>query len=165
MYQIRYIGDPVLREKTRPVESFDESLQQFVKEMFEIMYKEDGIGLAATQIGVTRSILVLDPSPVEEGLSARVFINPRIIGSEGEATRDEGCLSIPEVRETVTRPAKIRLYSQDEQGNESDEEFEGWMARVLQHEIDHLNGVLFVDYLSPIKLQLLKNKGLIPDKY
>ncbi len=165
MYQIRYIGDSVLRVKASPVVIFDENLKLFIRKMFEIMYKEDGIGLAANQIGVTQSILVLDPSPIEEGLSARAFINPKILGTEGEASRDEGCLSIPEVREMVTRPVKIRLFSQDEEGHEYEEEFEGWMARVLQHEIDHLNGVLFVDYLTPVKLHLLKNKGLIPEKY
>lgn len=165
MYQIKYIGDPILRAKNSNIEVFDKKFQTFLEEMTEIMYKEDGIGLAAPQIGVSKNVLVLDISELEENEGLRIFINPVIENSSGESTMEEGCLSIPGVREEVTRPDQITLSYQDENGAALRHEFQGWLARVLQHEIDHLNGTLFVDHLSPVKRQLLINKNAIPEKY
>ena len=144
---------------------FDAQFQTFIKEMTEIMYKEDGIGLAAPQIGISKSVLVIDVSELEEHESLHVFINPKILQSSGESVVEEGCLSVPNVRENVTRPDTIELSYQDEAGASFIHEFDGWLARVLQHEIDHLNGVLFVDHISPVKRQLLINKNTIPNKY
>ncbi|HGY57194.1 MAG TPA: peptide deformylase [Caldithrix abyssi] len=165
MYKIRLIGDPVLREKTKQVTNFDGQLQKTVAQMIDFMHQEDGIGLAAPQVGLRNSILVVDISPIEEEEKPRAFINPKIISAEGESVVEEGCLSIPGVREDVTRPERIRLAYQDLDGRRIEEDYDGWLARVLQHELDHLNGILFVDLISPVKRQLLINQGLIPEKY
>jgi len=164
-YRIRYIGDPVLRKQSEPVTVFDEELIEFVKDLSRIMYKEDGIGLAAPQIGVSKQILAIDVSPVEDDGELQIYINPEILESSGESTVEEGCLSIPNVREEVTRPEKIKLKYQDIEGNTHIEELEAWPARVLQHEMDHLNAVLFVDHLSPLKRQMLINQKAIPEEY
>jgi peptide deformylase len=164
-YRIRYIGDPVLRKKSEPVVEFNEELMEFIKEFSHIMYKEDGIGLAAPQIGISKQILAIDVSPVDDEGELEVFINPKILEFSGESTVEEGCLSIPNVREEVTRPEKIKLEYQDKDGNTYIREFEDWPARVLQHEIDHLNAVLFVDHISPLKRQLLINQKVIPEEY
>jgi len=165
VYKIKYIGDPILRKKTTDIDVFDAKFGAFLEEMTEIMYREDGIGLAAPQIGVSKSVLVIDVSELVETESLRIFINPKILNASGSSVIEEGCLSIPGVREEVTRPEIIELSYQDETGAAFTHEFDGWIARVLQHEIDHLNGVLFVDHLSPLKRQLLINKKVIPEKY
>ncbi len=165
MYQVKYIGDPILRKKCQNVDTFDKKFQEFLEEMTEIMYREDGIGLAAPQIGVTKNVVVIDVSELEKNEALHIFVNPVIKNSSGESVVEEGCLSIPGVREEVTRPDTITLSYQDETGAKFEHEFDSWLARVLQHELDHLNGILFVDYLSPIKRQLLINKQAIPEKY
>ncbi len=167
IYKIRYIGDPVLRKKAEKITVFDRKLQSLIDQMTEIMYKEDGIGLAATQIGVVKQLLIIDITPLEESEfeGAFSFINPEILESEGKSTIEEGCLSVPDVREEVTRPERIRVKYQDRFGKTYERWFDGWMARVLQHEIDHLNGILFVDHLSPFKRQLLINNNAIPAQY
>ncbi len=165
MFKIRLIGDPVLREKTNVITGFDDKLQKTVEQMVEFMHLEDGIGLAAPQVGLRDSIIVVDIFPIEEEEHPRAFINPQIVSAQGESVIEEGCLSIPGVREDVRRPEQIRLVYQDTSGKQHEEEYEGWLARVLQHEIDHLNGILFVDLISPVKRQLLINQGLIPEKY
>ena len=165
MLKLRYIGDPILRRETEPVPAFDKSLKNFVNDMIKTMHKEDGIGLAAPQIGHLKKIIVVDISGIEEDEKPRVFINPEITHSSGESVVEEGCLSIPEVREDVSRPEKIKVKYYNENGDNFEDEFDGWMARVLQHEIDHLNGILFVDLISPIKRQLLISQKMIPEKY
>jgi len=165
MFKIRFIGDPVLRRETEAVSVFDDSLDQFVNKMIETMHENDGIGLAAPQIGHSKKILVVDISPIEEDSTAHAFINPRIIEHWGESVVEEGCLSIPEVREEVVRPEGIKVEFQNTQGQKKIKKFDGWMARVLQHEIDHINGVLFVDLISPIKRKLFFEQGLLPEKY
>lgn len=165
MYQIKYIGNPVLRKKSEIVEHFDEKFDEFLDEMTRIMYEKDGIGLAAPQIGVLKQVVVIDVSELVESEDLRIFINPQIHQSSGESVVEEGCLSIPNVKEDVSRPDKISLSYQDETGKQFTGEFDGWLARVLQHEIDHLNGVLFVDYLSPLKQKLLISQNTIPEKY
>ncbi len=165
MYKIKYIGDPILRKKSADVDTFDDKFNTFLEEMTEIMYREDGIGLAAPQIGVSKNVVILDVGELVEDESLRIFINPKILSASGSSVIEEGCLSIPGVREEVTRPEIIELEFQDETGASYTHEFDGWLARVLQHEIDHLNGILFVDHISPVKRQLLINKKTIPEKY
>ncbi len=164
-YKIRYIGDPVLRKPTTDVGTFDDTFRRFIKDMTDVMYVEDGIGLAAPQIGFSKSVVIVDVSELVKGEGLRIFVNPKIYSTSGESVVEEGCLSIPGVREKVTRPDTIRMTYQDETGAEFDEEFDGWPARVLQHEVDHLNGILFVDHISPLKRQLLISKEMIPAKY
>ena len=165
MFKLRYIGDPVLRRETEPVSIFDDSLNQFVENMIAIMHTEEGIGLAAPQIGHSKKILVIDISNIEDEETPKTFINPKLIDSWGESVVEEGCLSIPDVREEVVRPEGIKVKYQNAKGEKLENTFEGWMARVLQHEIDHLNGILFVDLISPIKRKLFFEQDLIPEKY
>jgi len=140
------------------VNEFDEKLIRLSEEMIDFMHDSDGIGLAAPQVGISKRILVTDISPVEKGSEPMAFVNPVILESMGECTLEEGCLSIPEVREDVARPEKILLNYQTPAGEAKSENFSGWMARVIQHEIDHLNGVLFVDYLTPVKKKLIAGR-------
>ncbi len=165
MYKIRYIGDPVLRRETRPIETFDAQLEKTIDNMVVTMHREEGIGLAAPQVGYSIKLCVVDISSIDENEGPRAFINPLIVESWGEETLEEGCLSIPDVRDDVSRPEGIRLQYTDENGHAHEERFDGWMARVLQHEIDHLNGILFVDYLPPFKRRIWQQKGLLPEKY
>ena len=164
-YKIRYIGDPVLRKVAAPITEFDEDLKKFARDMIEVMHVEDGIGLAAPQIGISKQIIAVDASELVEDEYPRVFINPEILESSGEWVVEEGCLSIPGVSEEVKRPEKILLKFQDETGELFTEEFSGWLSRILQHEIDHLNGILFVDRISPVRRNLLIVNKMIPEKY
>ncbi len=166
MYRIRQIGDPVLRRETDQIKEFDDKLISVVQNMLVTMHEAEGIGLAAPQVGISKKIVVVDISSVEEkDLKPKVFINPAIIDKSGESVIEEGCLSIPGIREDVARPESVTVEYFDEIGNKLKNEFSGWMARVLQHEIDHLNGILFVDLISPVKRELLKQKGLLPESY
>ncbi len=164
-YKIRYIGDPILRKIAEPITEFDDKLKQFAADLIEVMHVEDGIGLAAPQIGISQQILAVDASELVEGEHPRIFINPKILESSGEWVVEEGCLSIPGVREEVVRPETIKLQFQDEHGEEFTQEFSGWLARILQHEIDHLNGILFVDRISPVRRNLLIAQKAIPEKF
>ena len=158
MLKIRIIGDEVLRKTATPVEEFDEKLATLGKEMIQKMHDSDGIGLAAPQVGISKRFLVADISPLEKDAEPMIFVNPIILESSGECTMEEGCLSIPNVRENVTRPENILVKYQTVDGVLKTENFNGWMSRVLQHEIDHLDGVLFVDYLSPVKKSLIASQ-------
>jgi len=155
MLGIKIIGDEVLRQEAGDVTVFDQDLDKLAQEMIETMHESDGIGLAAPQVGISKRLLVTDISSIDAKIGPQVFINPEIIDSAGEVTMEEGCLSIPNVREDVTRPETIVLKYQTVNGEEKTETFDGWMSRVLQHEIDHLHGILFTDYLSPVKQKLL----------
>jgi peptide deformylase len=157
MLKIRIIGDQVLRENAEQVTEFDEKLKYLTEEMIEIMHASEGIGLAAPQVGKSKRLLVTDITPVEKESEPMVFINPVILESTGEIVLEEGCLSVPGIREEVTRPEEILLKYQTVEGIEKSERFDGWMARVLQHEIDHLDGVLFIDHLSPLKQKVILN--------
>lgn len=152
------MGDNVLRQKAKEIQTFDDKLKNLAEEMIDIMHNSDGIGLAAPQVGLSIRLLVTDISPLEKGYAEKVFVNPVILETWGECTLEEGCLSIPGIREDVERPEEILLKYQTIDGEEKSEKFNGWMARVLQHEIDHLEGVLFVDYLSPVKQKLVINQ-------
>ena len=155
MLGIRIIGDEVLRQVAEDVTVFDADLENLAQEMIETMHESDGIGLAAPQVGISKQLLVTDISSIDSQAEPRIFVNPRIIEQNGDVTMEEGCLSIPNVREDVTRPETIVLKYQTVKGEEKTETFDGWLSRVLQHEIDHLQGVLFTDYLSPVKQKLL----------
>ena len=149
--------DPRLRTVAKPIESVDKRVKRLADDMLETMYDAPGIGLAATQVNVHERILVIDVS--EEKTNPQVFINPAIeILSEEMESYDEGCLSIPGFYESVERPSKVRVNALDKDGKEFVIEPEGLLAVCVQHEIDHLNGKLFVDYISPVKRQRIRSK-------
>ena len=154
-------GDPILRKKTELVTDFS-SLPQMAEQMFDAMYEERGIGLAANQVGWCINLLVMDTSNMEgeEGTHPYVFINSEIIKTEGSVVIEEGCLSVPEIRAEIKRPETIILRYQGFDESYQEETFTGLVSRVIQHELDHLIGKLFVDYLSPAKRMLI-NKRLL----
>lgn len=156
--EVLVYGDPVLRRKSAPIEAITAEIRQLAQDMIETMYVEEGVGLAAPQVGRSIRMLVADAEFDEETRPARVFINPEILESSGEWKFDEGCLSVPGIRAEIVRPEMIRLRYQDLDGNVHEDEMHEIWARVLQHEIDHLDGKLFVDYLSPIKRSLIMKK-------
>ncbi len=149
--------DPRLRKTAAPVTEFDDGLRTLVDNMFETMYEAEGIGLAATQVNVHKRLLVLDVS--EEKDSPQVFINPEFEVIEEELQEhQEGCLSVPGFFEDISRPRAIRVKARDPRGGEFELEARGMLAVCIQHEIDHLNGKLFVDYISPLKRQRIRGK-------
>ncbi|NIJ15107.1 peptide deformylase [Sphingobium vermicomposti] len=158
--------DPRLRTISSPVETIDDDLQRLIDDMFETMYDAPGIGLAAIQVGVPKRVLVMDlqePESDEEDAPAvkkpMVFINPEILdGSEELSVYNEGCLSVPDQFAEVERPATIRASWMDREGRIHEEQLEGLLATCLQHEIDHLQGVLFIDHLSRLKRDMLMKK-------
>ena len=149
--------NPNLRKIAVPVTSFDNDLKCLIDNMFETMYEANGIGLAATQVDVHKRLLVLDVS--EERNDPKVFVNPTIDVIESDlADYDEGCLSVPGFYETVSRPKKIKVSAQDKEGSQFETEADGVLSVCIQHEIDHLDGKLFVDYLSSLKRNRIKDK-------
>lgn len=159
--EIRKYPDPVLRSKTAPVKQIDESLQRLIDDMAETMHAAPGVGLAANQVGVPLRLAVIDVSPRDEKgrrNSLVVIINPEIVASEGTVVEEEGCLSIPELAEKVKRSAKVVVRAQDRTGRPIEIRAEGLLAKALQHEIDHLNGLLFIDRLSPLKKSIIRRK-------
>jgi peptide deformylase len=151
---------PKLRLVSEPVVTFDKGLHRFADDMLQTMYEAPGIGLAAIQVGVAKRMLVIDIAKREEAPpEPHIVINPEVTwSSEETSVYEEGCLSIPEYYEDVTRPAKIRVSYQDQDGARREMEADGLMATCLQHEIDHLNGVLFIDYLSKLKRDRVMKK-------
>jgi peptide deformylase len=145
--------DPRLRTQAAPVTVFDAELKQFVADMFETMYEANGVGLAATQVNVHKRVLVADMS--EERNQPLALINAQIVGSEGTQVYQEGCLSFPGIYADVTRALKVTVKAQDAEGKAFTMEAEGPLAVCIQHELDHLAGKVFVDYLSPLKRNLL----------
>jgi peptide deformylase len=165
--EIRVYGDPVLRREAEPVESFDDELRAFVQDMVQTMLEsDDGIGLAAPQVGLSRRVLVIGLPPseesVEEGAERRIIamINPEILEeSEDTELMDEGCLSLPGlVAEEIERPASVKVRFQKLDGEEVVVDADGFLARVIQHELDHLNGVLIIDHLPALKRSLLRGQ-------
>jgi peptide deformylase len=148
---LHLLGSPVLREAGAPVAVVDDEVRRFVADLFETMYAAKGVGLAANQVGVARRVAVIDAEGVK-----LVMVNPRIVEAQGEDSAEEGCLSIPDVFAEVTRPERVVLEALDEEGRPYRRELEGLPARAVQHEIDHLDGILFVDHLS-----LLKRKRIL----
>jgi peptide deformylase len=149
--------DPRLRIRAEPVTKFDAELQQLVADMFETMYSAPGIGLAATQVNVHKRILVCDVAT--EGKQPYCLINPEIVHAEGEINSEEGCLSVPEFYDYVDRAALVRVRAFDPTGRQFELTVEGLLAVCIQHEMDHLEGKLFVDYLSELKRERLKKKA------
>lgn len=148
LMEVVHYGDPILRKKCKPVEDY-KKLSGLIDDMFDTMYEENGIGLAANQVGVDLNLFIIDISDIEEeGESIHVFINGEIIESSGESWFEEGCLSIPDVRLDVKRPETITFKYQDESGHEHTKEISGLLARAIQHEVDHLNGVFIVDRVT-----------------
>jgi peptide deformylase len=153
------LPDKQLRLVSKPVEKVTGEVRKLAEDMFETMYEAPGIGLAAIQIGVPQRLITMDLAKKEGPPNPRVFINPEILwSSEEKSTYEEGCLSIPEYYEEVERPAKVRVRFTDLDGKVHEEEAEGLFATCIQHEIDHLNGVLFVDYLSKLKRDRVMKK-------
>jgi peptide deformylase len=158
---IRTYPDPVLREKTARVEKIDSSLDRLIQDMVETMHAAPGVGLAANQVGVSLQLAVIDLSSREnEGQRhpLLVIINPEILSQEGSIVEEEGCLSIPDYAENVKRALKVKVRAQDRTGKTFELAAEGLLAKALQHEIDHLNGLLFVDRLSPLKKSIFKRR-------
>ncbi|MDI6835344.1 MAG: peptide deformylase [Rhizobiaceae bacterium] len=153
------LPDPLLREVSKPVERVDSDILKLADDMLETMYDAPGIGLAAIQVGVARRLLVIDVSREDEEKQPLVFINPEILTSSDERSAyEEGCLSIPDYYAEVERPAKVTVRSIDRDGKEKTTEAEGLLATCLQHEIDHLNGVLFIDHISRLKREMVIKK-------
>ena len=154
------LGEEVLREPGVEVEAFDDELGALVGDLLETMYYAEGIGLAAPQIGVSRRVCVLDLRDEDNPEAGRwVFVNPVVVeSSDDEDKAPEGCLSIPEMEEVVTRPARVTVRGSDAEGEAIEVEADGLLARALQHEIDHLDGVLFIDRLSTFKRRALLKK-------
>lgn len=152
---LRY-PDPRLHIRAKPVEAVDDTIRRLVADMAETMYEAPGIGLAATQVNVHRRVVVIDVSEDKSALT--VFINPEIVEREGEQTCEEGCLSVPGVYEKVTRAEWVRVRALDERGEPFELEADGLLAVCIQHEIDHLDGKVFVEYLSQLKLGRIKSR-------
>lgn len=154
--QILEYPDPRLRTRATPVEVFDAALARQVEDMFETMYAAPGVGLAATQVDYHKRLIVMDVS--EDKRQPMVFINPEILAAEGVGTGEEGCLSVPGIFDEVKRAAKVRARAHDVKGKAFEVELEGLAAVCLQHEMDHLEGKLFVDYLSDLKRERIRKK-------
>ena len=155
---LRYYGDPVLRKRAEPVESVSPEIQELIEGLFDAMYRERGIGLAAPQVGVSQRVFVVD---VEGEGGERVklaLVNPRMVVTEGSMVGEEGCLSIPGIHADVKRHAEVTFEALNEKGARVTVRAEGLLARALQHELDHLDGVLFIDRLSAIRRKLLEPK-------
>jgi peptide deformylase len=157
LHEIRILGDPVLRQEAEPVAVVDDEVRDLIDEMLETMYDADGVGLAAPQIGLSRRIIVVDVH--EEEVPAFGLVNPVIVERSVEVERgEEGCLSIPGLKEIVERAARVVVEGLDRDGNPRRIEATGLLARALQHEVDHLDGLLFLDRVSPLKRQMLLKK-------
>ncbi len=154
--QILEFPDPRLRTRAEPVRTFDAALKQLIADMLETMYAAVGIGLAATQVDIHRQLIVMDLS--EEKNQPLVWINPQILARDGDAMSEEGCLSVPNIYEPVPRSARIRVRAQDPDGGVFERDLDGLIAVCLQHEMDHLAGKLFVDYLSILKRSRIRRK-------
>ncbi len=146
--------DPVLQQPGEPVTEFDVELRKLVADMFETMYASQGIGLAAQQVGVAKRVTVIDLGAGKDPSKKLVLINPEIISREGKQYEEEGCLSFPEIREKIARAAKVRIRAQDEKGKWFEMDGEELLSRAFQHEIDHLDGMLFIFRMSALKRDL-----------
>jgi peptide deformylase len=158
IYPIVKFGNPVLEKAAEPVTVFDSALKQLVEDMFESMYAAHGVGLAAPQIGISKRLAVIDITFKEKPDAKLVLANPVIIHSEGRNKQNEGCLSIPDFREPVTRARKVTIRAQDVNGKWYEETGEELLARAFLHETDHLNGKLYISHISALKRDLIKRK-------
>ncbi len=157
--KIRTLPDPVLRQMAQPVKAVDARIVQLMDDMLETMYASNGIGLAANQIGVLDRVIIIDVSKERDGTKAIFMANPEVLETSEETfTYNEGCLSVPEQYADVTRPKRIKAAYLNKQGERQELEAEDLLSQCIQHEIDHLNGKLFIDYLSPLKRKMLLRK-------
>ena len=168
---VRIWGDPVLRQKARPIETFDETLRELVEDLRDTMAAYEGVGLAANQVGVAERVFVIDVKGDDDRRVRLAVVNPVLASRSGSDVQEEGCLSIPGVWAEVTRPERVTLKGFDEHGQPLEVQADGMLARAIQHELDHLDGVLFVDKLSMLKRQFLKRtldalaRGEVPEGY
>jgi len=158
IYKIVKFGDPVLERPAEPVTRFDDELQKLVEDMFESMYAARGVGLAAPQIGISKRVAVVDVTFKEDPKAKLVLINPEIVHKEGRLRASEGCLSIPEFREEVTRAQKVTVRAQDLNGKFFEHTGEDLLARAFLHETDHLNGKLYIAHISALKRDLIRRR-------
>jgi len=158
IYPIVKYGNPVLEKPAEPVTEFGEELKKLVEDMFESMYEAKGVGLAAPQIGVSKRLAVIDITFKEDPKAKLILANPEIVHAEGKQKQSEGCLSIPEFREPVTRPNRVTIRAQDLNGRWFEKTGEELLARAFLHETDHLNGKLYISYISALKRDLIKRK-------
>ena len=156
LLNVLHFPDPLLRTKAENVEQVDDTVRKLVDDMLETMYEAPGIGLAATQVNVHKRVIVVDVS--EERDQPLALINPEILAADGEEESEEGCLSVPGVFDRVSRAERIRVRALDREGEPFEADYDGILAVCIQHEIDHLNGVLFVDHLSGLKRQRIRKK-------
>ena len=162
--EIFHFPHPVLKQKTRPIQKIDPKILELVQDMAETMYSAPGVGLAAPQVGHSLRVAVIDVTPADQPKNLLVLINPEIVATEGECTWEEGCLSVPDCNEEVKRSKKVVVRYQNLRGETAEITGEELLAIALQHEIDHLDGILFIDRLSPLKRRLVKRKLLKKDK-
>ena len=155
---IKTFPDRVLKEKTSQVTEFDSDLQNLIDDMIETMYAAPGVGLAANQVGISRQLVVIDASARDEGSSLIVLINPEILCTEGAEDSEEGCLSLPEYTTVIKRAKMVRVKGLDRAGEPVEIESDGFLAKVLQHEIDHLNGMLLIDRIGRIKREFFNKR-------
>jgi peptide deformylase len=164
IYPVTVYGDPLLRKKAAPINKGYEKLEEIIENMWETMYHSEGVGLAAPQVGLSIRLFLVDATSGADEEPAlkdfkKVFINPEIIETSGvDWIMNEGCLSLPEIREDVKRLDSVRIKYLDENFEPHEEVYTGYAGRIIQHEFDHLEGVLFIDYLSPLRKRLLKSK-------
>src|SRR5271169_2309855 len=158
IYPIVKFGDPVLERLAEPVTVFDDELRKLIADMFESMYEARGVGLAAPQIGISRRLAVIDVTFKEDPDAKMVLVNSEVLHKEGKHTQPEGCLSIPEFREPVTRAQKVTIRAHNAKGEVWEMTGEDLLARAFQHETDHLNGTLYISHISPLKRDLIRRK-------
>lgn len=151
-------GDPVLRNPTHPVGDIDSALQKLIDDMVDTMYAAPGVGLAANQVGIPKRLAVIDLTVGKKPGNLHIFINPELVEMEGQITEEEGCLSIPDFVENVTRPERVKVRFTDRNGQQREIRGEGLMARALCHEIDHLNGALYIDHVRGFKKERILKK-------
>lgn len=171
IYKIRLYGDPILKKKAEPVKDFNTEIAEILENMLETMYTANGVGLAANQVGILKQLITIDAGTKESPKPIKI-VNPIIIEKSKEKSEyEEGCLSFPGITEKILRPGKIKVKFFDQNGNEKIMEFEGLEATAIQHEIDHLNGILFINRMSAIKrimlnkkLKNIKNNNLVEAK-
>jgi peptide deformylase len=156
--EILHYPNPVLKEKTKPVQKIDTEIRRLVENLAETMYSAPGVGLAANQVGYPLRLAVIDVTPADQPKNLIVLINPEIVAAEGECLWDEGCLSVPDCNEEVKRNKRVVVRYQNLEGETAEIAGEDLLAIALQHEIDHLDGLLFIDRLSPLKRRLIRKK-------
>ncbi len=158
LLSLRTYGDPLLRRRSLPVLTLDGTLQTLINDMIETMYAAPGVGLAAPQVGHLLRVIVVNPSESQEAARLLTLINPEIVEADGEIQAEEGCLSIPQMRDEITRARRVILRATDRTGKSVEIEGTELLARIFQHEVDHLNGLFFIDHLSTAKKDLLRRR-------